>query len=70
MNVLFDERKERVKVIHPLDDVPESKVDISKLGRMSMTNLTKWSLITLRSYIILMILLVILKVVLMAGGLK
>lgn len=54
-------------VIHPLDDVAEEKVDISKLGRMPMTRATKLSLLALRAYLILMVLLVLYHVVGLAG---
>ena len=54
-------------VVHPLDDEAEEKVDISKLGRMPMTKATKLSLLALRGYLILMVLLVLYHVVGLAG---
>jgi hypothetical protein len=54
-------------VVHPLDDEAEEKVDISKLGRMPMTKATKLSLLVLRGYLILMVLLVLYHVVGLAG---
>jgi hypothetical protein len=45
-------------VVHPLDDRPEEKIDISLLGPMPMTTSVKFSLMALRGYLILMILLV------------
>jgi hypothetical protein len=45
-------------VIHPLDDRPEEKVDISALGPMPMTTAVKLSLMALRGYLILMVALV------------
>lgn len=46
-------------VVHPLDDQPEEKVDTSALGPMSMTPSVKYSLMALRGYLVLMVLLVI-----------
>jgi hypothetical protein len=57
----------RYLVIHPLDDAPEQKVDVSQLGRMPMTRSVKLSLIVLRGYLVLMSLLVLYQVVSMAG---
>lgn len=54
-------------VVHPLDDAPEKKVDVSQLGRMPMTRSVKLSLIVLRGYLVLMSLLVLYQVVSMAG---
>jgi hypothetical protein len=45
-------------VIHPLDDTPELKCDPDRLGRMALRPVVKWSLLALRSYLIVMILLV------------
>ena len=54
-------------VVHPLDDVPEEKVDTSTLGRMPMTTSVKLSLISLRAYLVLMIGLVFYHVLALAG---
>ena len=54
-------------VVHPLDDVRETKIDTSVLGTMPMTNSVKLSLVTLRGYLILMILLVLYHVLDLAG---
>jgi len=45
-------------VVHPLDDQPEEKIDTSALGPMPMTTSVKLSLMALRGYLILMVLLV------------
>jgi hypothetical protein len=45
-------------VVHPLDDQTEEKIDTSKLGPMAMTTSVKVSLMALRGYLILMVLLV------------
>ena len=55
-------------VIHPLDDVPEQKVDTASLGPMPMTLTVKLSLMALRGYLILMILLVLYHVMDLAGA--
>jgi len=54
-------------VVHPLDDVEEEKVDTSSLGPMPMTTSVKLSLIALRGYLILMVLLVVYHCVDLAG---
>lgn len=45
-------------VVHPLDDQLEEKIDTSELGPMPMTTSVKVSLMALRGYLILMVLLV------------
>jgi hypothetical protein len=54
-------------VVHPLDDVPEEKIDTSNLGSMPMTTSVKLSLLSLRAYLILMIGLVFYHVLDLAG---
>jgi len=54
-------------VIHPLDDLPEEKVDTESLGPMAMTTSVRISLVSLRAYLILMMLLVFYHVMGMAG---
>ena len=60
--------KEHFVVIHPLDDAPEQKVDTAALGPMTMTTSVKLSLMTLRGYLILMMLLVLYHVIDLAGA--
>ena len=55
-------------VIHPLDDTPEQKVDTIALGSMPMTASVKLSLIALRGYLVLMMLLVLYHVLDLAGA--
>ena len=55
-------------VVHPLDDVRETKIDTSQLGTMPMTTSVKISLLTLRGYLILMMLLVLYHVLDLAGA--
>jgi hypothetical protein len=59
-------RKNHFVVIHPLDDVPETKVDTEGLGPMAMTRSVRLSLLSLRAYLILMVLLVVYHVVMLA----
>ncbi|MGA2131228.1 MAG: hypothetical protein ABSH50_02850 [Bryobacteraceae bacterium] len=58
--------KNHFVVIHPLDDVPETKVDMEGLGPMAMTRTVRLSLMSLRAYLILMVLLVVYHVVMLA----
>jgi hypothetical protein len=57
----------RYFVVHPLDDVEEQKVDTSTMGPMLMTTSVKLSLIALRGYLALMVLLVVYHVMDLAG---
>jgi len=54
-------------VVHPLDDVPEVKVDTDNLGPMAMTLSVRISLLSLRAYLILMMILVFYHVLDLAG---
>ncbi len=45
-------------VVHPLDDAPEQKLDTSRLDPMRLTRSVRFSLLTLRGYLILMAMLV------------
>ena len=53
-------------VVHPLDDVYEAKVDMDALGPMPMTRSVRLSLLSLRAYLVVMILLVVYHVVVLA----
>jgi hypothetical protein len=57
----------RFVVIHPLDDLPEEKVDTGSLGPMPMTTVVRISLLSLRGYLLLMMLLVLYHVMDLAG---
>lgn len=59
----------RFVVVHPLDDAPEEKVDTASLGPMPMTISVQLSLMTLRGYLILMMLLVLYHVLDLGGAL-
>ena len=54
-------------VVHPLDDVREEKVDTENLGPMAMTASVRISLLSLRAYVVLMMLLVLYHVLDLAG---
>jgi hypothetical protein len=54
-------------VIHPLDDVREEKVDTENLGPMAMTASVRISLLSLRAYLVLMMILVLYHVLDLAG---
>jgi hypothetical protein len=55
------------EVVHPLDDVPEEKCSPEKLGAMKMTPTVKLSLLALRGYLILIVMLVFVSVLHQAG---
>lgn len=59
-------RKDHFVVVHPLDDVQEAKVDTEALGPMPMTRTVRFSLLSLRAYLILMVLLVVYHVLVLA----
>jgi hypothetical protein len=63
----LNELANRFVVIHPLDDVPEEKVDTDSLGPMAMTASVRISLVSLRAYLVLMMLLVFYHVLVLAG---
>jgi hypothetical protein len=60
-------RKNQFVVIHPLDDRPERKVDVAALGPMPLTRSVRWSLLSLRGYLIVMLALVLYRVATLAG---
>lgn len=59
--------REEFTVIHPLDDVRERKVDLSRLGPMRLTRTVRVALLALRGYLILMLMLVVYHVLGAAG---
>ena len=63
----LDELSNHFVVIHPLDDVPEEKVDTESLGPMPMTRSVRLSLLSLRAYLVLMMVLVFYHVFDLAG---
>jgi hypothetical protein len=66
--VLENTKEERgFRVIHPLDDVQEQKVETRHLGPMKMTPAVRISLLVLRGYMVLMMLLVLYHVLDLAG---
>ena len=67
LNHGYNEAMGQYLVVHPLDDRPEEKVNTETLGPMPMTRTVKLSLMSLRAYLILMILLVAYHVLQIAG---
>jgi len=63
----INEITNRFLVVHPLDDVPEEKVDTDNLGPMAMTLSVRISLLSLRGYLVLMMILVFYHVLDLAG---
>ena len=62
--VTMDEVQEsHFLVVHPLDDVPEEKVDTSRLRPIPITGSVRLSLLALRTYLVLMMLLVVYHVI-------
>lgn len=59
--------QEWFELVHPLDDSPEEKHDPMRLGPMHMTTSVRFSLMTLRAYLILMMLLVLYSVLHQSG---
>ena len=55
-------------VVHPLDDRPEQKIDTSTLGPMPMTTSVRFSLMALRGYLVLMMLLLLYHVLDLGGA--
>ena len=63
----IDKLSNHFVVVHPLDDVPEAKVDTENLGPMAMTASVRISLLSLRGYLVLMMALVFYHVLTLAG---
>ena len=58
MNLHTDEI-ETFRVVHPLYDTPEEKCDVAGLGPMEMTPGVKLALMSLRAYLVVMVLMVV-----------
>ena len=54
------------RVVHPLYDAPEEKRDVEGLGPMAMTPSVRFSLMALRAYLVVMVLLVVYHFVIIA----
>lgn len=65
--LMHDDETEALLVIHPLDDVAEEKCNPDLLPKLHLTLGGKIALIALRSYLIVMLLLVLYRVVDLAG---
>ena len=53
MTIAVNIHETDMRIVHPLFDVPEMKKDADAAGPMEMTPSVKWSLITLRVYLLL-----------------
>lgn len=62
--------KKPILVIHPLDDIQEQKLDPTSLGPLKMTPPVRISLMALRTYLILMVLMLLYHLLNLAGILK
>jgi hypothetical protein len=69
-NAISDTRPPAYWVVHPLDDHPEQKRDVSAIGPMAMTPSVRLSLFALRGYLILMTSLVAYHFLGLAAALK
>ena len=67
LNHGYDEKENRYVVVHPLDDRPEEKINTETLGPMPMTKSVRYSLLSLRAYLVLMILMVAYHVLQLGG---
>lgn len=61
-------RPRRFLVVHPLDDVAEQKVDTAHLGPMHLTPAVRYSLLALRAYMLLMMVMLCYYVLHLAGA--
>jgi hypothetical protein len=69
--MILDDKKavneEGFRVVHPLDDVREEKLDPKGLGPMRLTRSVRFSLLMLRGYLVAMALLVAYHVLELGG---
>jgi len=65
--MISDVAQDHFLVVHPLDDAPETKVDIAALGPMPMTASVRLALMSLRAYLVLMMLMVFYHVLDLSG---
>jgi len=67
MELLLTKNDYEFTVIHPLEDKPEQKAALARLGAMEMTRTVRWYLVALRAYLLLIFLLVVYHVARLAG---
>jgi hypothetical protein len=65
---LNSEERPFFTIVHPLDDVPEEKVNTEDLGPMPMTKTVRMCLFALRGYLLLMLGLLGFRVLQLAGA--
>ena len=71
MTAIIKSSKDQVYyVVHPLDDEPEEKIDVDNAGPMEMTRSTRFALLALQVYLVIMLALLAYRVLIMAGVLK
>jgi hypothetical protein len=58
MAALETTRHQPARVVHPLFDEPEGKMDLDALPPMPMTQSLRFSLVALRAYLMVMVLMV------------
>jgi hypothetical protein len=64
---MAEEREVFFSIVHPLDDMPEQKMDTEHLGPMRMTKAERFSLFALRGYLVVMFVLLVFRVLQLAG---
>jgi hypothetical protein len=69
-DTMTDEETPFFTIVHPLDDVPEEKVDTEHLGPMRMTRTVRVCLYTLRGYLLLMFGMLGFRVLQLAGVIR
>lgn len=57
-------------IVHPIFDEPEEKVDVDAAGPMKMTKIVKFSLLTLRTYLIIMMILSLYRILVVSKIIK
>jgi hypothetical protein len=62
--------QEEFIITHPLFDILEEKINVDKAGPLKLTFAAKWSLILLRFYLIVMVLLSIFRILQLGHILK
>lgn len=67
LDEMMQEERQLFSVVHPLDDLPEEKVDTENLGPMQMTRIVRVCLFALRGYLLLMFGLLGYRVLQLAG---
>ena len=67
LNETLQEERPMFTIVHPLDDLPEEKMETEHLGPMKMTRTVRICLFALRGYLLLMFGLLVFRVLQLAG---